>query len=122
MCIRDRLGTYPLPESQLDRFLLRITLGYPDRVAERELLTGGDRRAAALALRPVLGTDELLAAQQAVLAGRAAHPPLAHLQALDAAPPSGALVAPNPTPRARPPLRAAGRAPPPRARPRTRGR
>ena len=37
----DQLGTYPLPESQLDRFLLRITLGYPDRAAERELLSSG---------------------------------------------------------------------------------
>src|SRR6187402_3860730 len=38
----DQLGTYPLPESQLDRFLLRITLGYPDRAAERLLLAGTD--------------------------------------------------------------------------------
>jgi MoxR-like ATPase len=41
----DQLGTYPLPESQLDRFLLRITLGYPDRASERALLAGEDRRA-----------------------------------------------------------------------------
>src|SRR5690606_21924732 len=60
----DQLGTYPLPESQLDRFLLRITLGYPDRAAERELLAGGDRRAAALLLRPVLLPAQLDAAQQ----------------------------------------------------------
>ena len=40
----DQLGTYPLPESQLDRFLLRITLGYPDRASERALLAGADRR------------------------------------------------------------------------------
>jgi MoxR-like ATPase len=39
----DLVGTYPLPDSQLDRFLLSITLGYPDRVAERELLTSADR-------------------------------------------------------------------------------
>jgi MoxR-like ATPase len=45
----DQLGTYPLPESQLDRFLLRITLGYPDRASERELLAGEDRRAACAA-------------------------------------------------------------------------
>ena len=42
----DQLGTYPLPESQLDRFLMRISLGYPDRAAERELLAGADRREA----------------------------------------------------------------------------
>ncbi|MDO8384868.1 MAG: AAA family ATPase, partial [Polaromonas sp.] len=40
----DQLGTYSLPESQLDRFHMRISLGYPDRAAERQLLGGGDRR------------------------------------------------------------------------------
>ena len=40
----DQLGTFALPESQLDRFLMRISLGYPDRAAERELLKGRDRR------------------------------------------------------------------------------
>ncbi|MGE5739135.1 MAG: AAA family ATPase, partial [Betaproteobacteria bacterium] len=41
----EQIGAYPLPESQLDRFLLAIELGYPDAIAERELLAGGDRRA-----------------------------------------------------------------------------
>jgi MoxR-like ATPase len=41
----EQIGAYPLPESQLDRFLLAIELGYPDAAAERELLSGGDRRA-----------------------------------------------------------------------------
>lgn len=41
----DLVGTYPLPDSQLDRFMLSITLGYPDRLAERELLTSADRAA-----------------------------------------------------------------------------
>ncbi len=41
----EQIGAYPLPESQLDRFLMAIELGYPDAAAERELLTGGDRRA-----------------------------------------------------------------------------
>ncbi|MBS0608920.1 MAG: AAA family ATPase, partial [Proteobacteria bacterium] len=40
----DQLGTFLLPESQLDRFLMRISLGYPDRASERLLLAGGDRR------------------------------------------------------------------------------
>jgi len=40
----DQLGTFDLPESQLDRFLMRISLGYPDRAAERALYTGADRR------------------------------------------------------------------------------
>ena len=41
----EQIGAYPLPESQLDRFLIAIELGYPDALAERELLAGGDRRA-----------------------------------------------------------------------------
>ena len=86
----DQLGTYPLPESQLDRFLLRITLGYPDRVAERELLSGGDRRHAAMLLQPVLTPAELQAAQLQVLDVRAAPPLLDYLQALIAASRSGA--------------------------------
>ena len=40
----DLSGTYPLPDSQLDRFLLRLNLGYPDDAAERALLAGRDRR------------------------------------------------------------------------------
>src|ERR1700741_4549814 len=40
----EQIGTFPLPESQLDRFMMRIELGYPDRSAERALLTGTDRR------------------------------------------------------------------------------
>jgi len=41
----EQIGAYPLPESQLDRFLMAIELGYPDPTAERDLLAGGDRRA-----------------------------------------------------------------------------
>ncbi len=96
----DQLGTYPLPESQLDRFLLRITLGYPDRAAERALLTGGDRRLAAQRLAPVMNPDQLLAAQQAVLAVRAAEPLLDYLQALIAASRSGAWFSAGLSPRA----------------------
>jgi MoxR-like ATPase len=96
----DQLGTYPLPESQLDRFLLRITLGYPDRAAERELLTGGDRRIAAMALQPVMRPGELQAAQQAVLAVRVAEPLLDYLQALIAATRSGAWFVEGLSPRA----------------------
>ncbi|MDP1900953.1 MAG: MoxR family ATPase [Rubrivivax sp.] len=96
----DQLGTYPLPESQLDRFLLRITLGYPDRAAERALLTGGDRRQAALQLQPVLRPADLLAAQQAVLQVRASEPLLDYLQALIAASRSGAWFSAGLSPRA----------------------
>ena len=50
----DQVGTSPLPESQLDRFLMRISLGYPDRVSERKLLIGQDRREMIEDLVPVL--------------------------------------------------------------------
>src|SRR5512144_1159974 len=58
----DQLGTYPLPESQLDRFLMCITLGYPDRASERALLAGQDRREAIHALGTVMTPEELVAA------------------------------------------------------------
>ena len=96
----DQLGTYPLPESQLDRFLMRITLGYPDRAAERELLAGGDRRHAALQLGAALPPAELLLAQQEVLAVRAAPPLLDYLQALIAATRSGQWFVQGLSPRA----------------------
>ena len=96
----DQLGTYPLPESQLDRFLMRITLGYPDRAAERELLAGGDRRHAALQLGTALPPAELLLAQQEVLAVRAAPPLLDYLQALIAATRSGQWFVQGLSPRA----------------------
>jgi len=56
----EQIGAYPLPESQLDRFLLAIELGYPDADAERELLVGGDRRAQ-LAELPALTDPATLA-------------------------------------------------------------
>jgi MoxR-like ATPase len=59
----EQLGTYPLPESQLDRFLMTIKLGYPDRAAERELLAGQDGRELLAALQPVMTPEQLQAAQ-----------------------------------------------------------
>ena len=61
-----QIGTFPLPESQLDRFLMRIQLGYPDAQAERGLLSGVDRRDLVARLTPQLETTELLAIQQQV--------------------------------------------------------
>jgi MoxR-like ATPase len=55
----QQIGTFPLPESQLDRFLMRIELGYPDANAERELLKGRDRRDMVLSLQPCLNGDSL---------------------------------------------------------------
>lgn len=59
-------GTFPLPESQLDRFLMRLHLGYPDPKAERELLEGEDRRALTDRLQAILPHDELVALQAAI--------------------------------------------------------
>jgi len=59
-------GTFPLPESQLDRFLMRIQLGYPNEKAERELLEGRDRRTMASNLKPLLTMQELAQLQQQV--------------------------------------------------------
>ena len=81
----DQLGTYPLPESQLDRFLLRITLGYPDRASERLLLAGEDRRHLAARLAPVMLPADLVTAQQAVLKVTASEALLDYLQTLIAA-------------------------------------
>lgn len=55
----SQIGTYPLPESQLDRFMMRITMGYPDPAAERALLTGRDRRSLLADLVPVADTATL---------------------------------------------------------------
>ena len=60
------IGTFSLPESQLDRFLMRISLGYPDRGAERKLLKTKDRSELLRAMGPGLGQDKLLALQTRV--------------------------------------------------------
>ena len=62
----NQIGTFPLPESQLDRFLMRIRLGYPDEKAERGLLSGVDRREIVARLSPQMASAELLALQQQV--------------------------------------------------------
>jgi MoxR-like ATPase len=67
-------GTYPLPESQLDRFLMRIRIGYPDRTAERELLVQHRAGEPVDALGAVLQISEVLALQQQVRAIRVADP------------------------------------------------
>jgi MoxR-like ATPase len=96
----DQVGTYPLPESQLDRFLLRITLGYPDRASERALLMGEDRRELTARLQPVMGPADLEAAQQAVHRVRTSEALLDYLQALIAATRSGQWFADGLSPRA----------------------
>jgi len=61
-----QIGTYPLPESQLDRFLMRVAIGYPDQASERRLLMEGDRRSLLAQLVPLAGIEHLHAWQTAV--------------------------------------------------------
>ena len=96
----DQLGTYPLPESQLDRFLMCITLGYPDRASERALLAGEDRRHLVGRLGPVMNTAELTLAQSAVGQVHASDALLDYLQALIAASRSGQWFIDGLSPRA----------------------
>jgi MoxR-like ATPase len=96
----DQLGTHALPESQLDRFLMRISLGYPDRAAERELLAGHDRRTLVEALPSLLTVPELQALQARVLAVHAAAPLLDYVQDLMAATRSGQWFLQGLSPRA----------------------
>ena len=96
----DQLGTYALPESQLDRFLMRISLGYPDRVAERALLAGQDRREVVDALPGLLTAAQLLQLQREVLAVHASDALLNYVQDLIAATRSGQWFLQGLSPRA----------------------
>lgn len=96
----DQLGTYPLPESQLDRFLMCLTLGYPDAASERALLAGTDRREAIHALDPVMTPEQLVEAQQAVQKVHASDALLDYLQAVIAATRSGKWFVDGLSPRA----------------------
>jgi len=96
----DQLGTYPLPESQLDRFLMCITLGYPDRLSERALLAGDDKRGAIERLKPVMQASEVVACQKVVQQVHASEPLLDYLQALIGATRSGEWFVEGLSPRA----------------------
>ncbi|QJD98825.1 MoxR family ATPase [Massilia forsythiae] len=95
-----QVGTFPLPESQLDRFLMCLSLGYPDAAAERALLMGEDRRAMLKTLAPVMQPAELLQARQALRAIHASGALVDYLQALAQASRSGRLFAEGLSPRA----------------------
>jgi MoxR-like ATPase len=81
----DLAGTYPLPDSQLDRFMLRIGLDYPDRDAERALLSSTDRREVIAHLRPCLDSDQVLQLRNAVTQVVASPALIDYVQALMAA-------------------------------------
>ena len=78
----DLSGTYPLPDSQLDRFLLRLQLGYPDEAAERDLLAGADRRNLIAQTKPMLSSEDVIAIRRAVDAVYAAESLIHYVQAL----------------------------------------
>ena len=78
----DLSGTYPLPDSQLDRFLLRLSLGYPGEDAERELLAGSDRRRMIEEVLPQFGEGEFDAVRSAVVQVHASDTLIAYVQAL----------------------------------------
>jgi MoxR-like ATPase len=96
----EQLGTFALPESQLDRFLMCLTLGYPSPSAERALLEGHDRRELVRSLPAVMSVQELLAAQAAVLQVHVAPALLDYLQALIAVTRNGQWFSQGLSPRA----------------------
>ena len=95
-----QVGTFPLPESQLDRFLMCLSLGYPDAAAERALLMGEDRRAMLKTIAPVMRPEDLLDAQRSLRAIHASDKLIDYLQALAQASRSGKLFAEGLSPRA----------------------
>jgi MoxR-like ATPase len=97
---QEQLGTHALPESQLDRFLMRIRLGYPGRDAERQLLQGQDRQRVLQTLPALLTPQELQQLQQAVQRVDAAPAVLDYLQDLVDASRSGRWFAQGLSPRA----------------------
>jgi MoxR-like ATPase len=77
-----QIGTFPLPESQLDRFLMRIQIGYPEALLERQLLLGRDRRDLLAALAPALSPQQLLRLQGEVPGVHASEALLDYVQAI----------------------------------------
>lgn len=78
----DQIGTFPLPESQLDRFLMRLELGYPNEENERELITGEDRREMLADVAAVASPETLAALQKTVRAIHMSDALIDYIQAL----------------------------------------
>ncbi len=78
----EQAGTYPLPESQLDRFMLQISLGYPDPATERALLMGEDRRRLLARMTPVCDAATVLSLQDAVEGVHASETLVDYLEAI----------------------------------------
>ena len=95
-----QIGTFPLPESQLDRFLMRIEMGYPDRPAERGLLKGGERREMLNGMQPALTSARLLELQRHAESVYCSDALLDYIQDLLAASRQSAMFARGLSPRA----------------------
>ena len=95
----EHAGTYALPESQLDRFLLRLSVGYPEREVERELLLGGGTHDALAQLRPVASAAEVARLQAAVPGVRVANEVAEYVLAIVAATRSSRLFSLGASPR-----------------------
>jgi MoxR-like ATPase len=95
-----QIGTFPLPESQLDRFLMCLSLGYPDAAAERALLMGEDRRMLLKSLRAAMTPAELAQAQQGLRQIHASAALIDYVQALAAASRQNGMFAEGLSPRA----------------------
>lgn len=78
----DQIGTFPLPESQLDRFLMRVEIGYPNEVSERELIAGADRRSMLDDIESVTGPETLVELQRSVRAMLVSDALVDYIQAL----------------------------------------
>jgi MoxR-like ATPase len=95
-----QVGTFPLPESQLDRFLMCLSLGYPDAAAERALLMGEDRRLLLKSLPAAMTPAELAQAQQGLRQIHASAALIDYVQALAAASRQNGMFAEGLSPRA----------------------
>jgi len=95
----DQIGVFPLPESQLDRFLMRLRLGYPSAAAERDLLAGQDRRDLVANLKPALAPSEFVAMQRQARTVKVADALLDYLQGIIAASRQNASFAEGLSPR-----------------------
>jgi MoxR-like ATPase len=78
----DQIGTFPLPESQLDRFLMRLELGYPNAENERELITGEDRRSMLENVEPSVTPEALTTLQKAAAIVHMSDPLIDYIQEL----------------------------------------
>jgi len=78
----DQIGTFPLPESQLDRFLMRLALGYPNAENERELIIGEDRRSMLEKVKPTVTPETLTTLQKAAATVHMSDPIVDYIQEL----------------------------------------